>query len=87
MGANIGQLIIEVTKGFVVLLVIAICIGLPIGLITGNQFLQQYAYRISVNFGIMAGSAAALFLLGAITIGWQTYRTVVANPAKLLRTE
>ena len=87
MGANIGQLIIEVTKGFVVLLVIAICIGLPIGLITGNQFLQQYAYRISVNFGIMAGSAAALFLLGAITIGWQTYRTVVANPVKLLRTE
>lgn len=87
LGAKVGQVIIEVSKSFALLLLIAICIGLPIGSIAGNQFLQQYAYRISVNFGIMAGSATALFLLGGITIGWQTYRTVVANPVKSLRTE
>ena len=87
MGAKVGQVIIEVSKGFAFLLLIAACIGLPLGLIAGNQFLQQYAYRISINIGIMAGSAMALFLLGAITIGCQTYRTVVANPVKSLRTE
>lgn len=87
LGANVGQVIVEVSKGFALLLLIAICIGLPIGLIAGNQFLQQYAYRIHVNFGVMVGSATALFLLGAITIGWQTYRTVGANPVKSLRTE
>jgi len=87
MGANAWQVIIEMSKGFAALLLIAICIGLPIGFITGNQFLQQYAYRVSVNFGIMAGSAVTLFLLGSLTIGWQTYRTAVANPAKSLRME
>jgi putative ABC transport system permease protein len=87
MGASAWQIVIEVSKGFAGLLLIAVCIGLPVGVVLGNQFLQQYAYRISVNFGIMAGSVAALLLLGGLTIGLQTYRTAQANPVKSLRTE
>ncbi|HEY6977238.1 MAG TPA: ABC transporter permease [Chitinophagaceae bacterium] len=87
MGADVWQVIIEISKGFAALLFIAICIGLPIGFIIGNQFLQQYAYRVSVNFGIMAGSAATLLFLGSLTIGWQTYKTATANPVKSLRME
>jgi putative ABC transport system permease protein len=87
MGANAWQVIIEISKGFTTLLLIAVCIGLPIGFMLGNQFLQQYAYRIPVSFGIMAGSTITLLFLGALTIGWQTYRTAMANPVKSLRME
>jgi putative ABC transport system permease protein len=87
MGASVWQIVLEISKSFAVLLFIAVCIGLPVGVILGNQFLQQYAYRISVNFGIMAGSVAALLLLGGLTIGWQTYRTAQSNPVRSLRME
>jgi putative ABC transport system permease protein len=87
MGANVSQVIFTISREFVTLLMISICIGLPAGFFAGKQFLQQYAYRIPVNVGILAASAAGLLLLGGITIGWQTYRTALANPAKSLRTE
>jgi putative ABC transport system permease protein len=87
MGANVSQVIFTISREFVTLLMISICIGFPAGFFAGKQFLQQYAYRIPVNVGILAASAAGLLLLGGITIGWQTYRTALANPAKSLRTE
>jgi putative ABC transport system permease protein len=87
VGANISQVIVTISKEFAGLLLLSVCIGLPIGVFVGEQFLQQYAYRIPVGFGILAGSAAALLFLGGLTIGWQTYRTALANPVKSLRIE
>jgi putative ABC transport system permease protein len=87
MGAKVSQIIFTISKEFISLLILAICIGLPLGFFTGTQFLQQYAYRIPISFGILGGSAAALLCFGALTIGWQTYRTALANPVKSLRTE
>ncbi|MBA2761862.1 MAG: FtsX-like permease family protein [Segetibacter sp.] len=87
MGAKVMQVIVTISREFIGLLLLSVCIGLPIGFYAGQQFLQQYAYRVPVSFGIMAGSAAALLFLGGLTIGWQTYRTALTNPVKSLRTE
>jgi putative ABC transport system permease protein len=87
MGAGIRQVIVTISGEFIALLVISVCIGLPPGFFVGRQFLQQYAYRIPLSFGILAGSATALLFLGGLTIGWQTYRTALKNPTKSLRTE
>ena len=87
MGAKVWQVILTISKGFVGLLLLSVCIGLPLGYLVGLQFLQQYAYRIPISFGILAESAAALLGLGVLTIGWQTYFTALANPVKSLRTE
>ena len=87
MGAGVGQVIIEISKGFIAMLLISVCIGLPFGFIAGHQFLQQYAYRIPLSFEMMAGSVALLLIIGGLTIGWQVYRTSLANPVKALRTQ
>ncbi|MCW3110130.1 MAG: hypothetical protein JWQ09_4636 [Segetibacter sp.] len=87
MGAKVGQVIVTISREFIGLLLLSVCIGLPVGFFAGKEFLQQYAYRIPLSFGILAGSAAALLFLGGLTIGWQTYRTALTNPAKSLRTE
>lgn len=87
MGAEVWQLIVTISKEFIMLLIISVLIGLPIGIVAGKAFLQQYAYQVTIGFGIIAGSAAILLLLGAATIGWQTYKTALTNPVKSLRTE
>lgn len=87
MGAKVSQVMLVISKEFITLLLIAVCIGLPAGFVTGSKFLQQYAYRISVGFGLMAGCAISLVLIGGITIGWQVYRVAISNPVKSLRTE
>ncbi|HUQ97201.1 MAG TPA: ABC transporter permease [Chitinophagaceae bacterium] len=87
LGADVWQILTVVAKEFVFMLLIAICIGLPLGSFAGIKFLQQYAYRIPLNAVLLTGCASSLLLLGCITIGWQTYHTAVANPIKNLRTE
>ena len=87
LGAGAWQIVFVISKEFIVLMFISICIGLPLGFLTGSQFLQQYAYRIPISLEILAGSALALICLGGLTIGWQTYRTSLANPVESLRTE
>ena len=87
MGANVWRVVVEISRGFAGLLLIAICIGLPIGFVIGNEFLRQYAYRIPVSVSLMAESAAALFVLGGLTIVWQTYQAANANPVVALRGE
>lgn len=87
MGAAVWQIMVVVSKDFFALLLIAVCIGLPVGSLAGMKFLQQYAYRIPISVGLLAGCAGVLLLLGGITIGWQTFRTAMANPVKNLRTE
>jgi len=87
MGAKVRQVIFTISREFIMLLLISVTIGLPLGIIAGKAFLQQYAYQVTIGFDVIAGSAIMLFLLGAITIGWQTYRTALANPVKSLRTE
>ncbi len=87
MGAKVRQVIFTISKEFIGLLLLSVGIGLPLGFLVGTQFLQQYAYRIPISFEILAGSAAALLGLGALAIGWQTYRTALSNPVKSLRTE
>ena len=87
MGAKVSQLIFTISREFIMLLLISVTIGLPLGIIAGKAFLQQYAYQVTIGFDVIAGSTTMLLLLGAITIGWQTYRTALANPVKSLRTE
>jgi putative ABC transport system permease protein len=87
MGAKVWQVIVVISKDFVWLLLLAICLGVPLGFFAGDKFLQQYAYRVSIGFGILAGSAASVLCLGGLTIGWQTFRTALTNPANSLRTE
>jgi putative ABC transport system permease protein len=87
MGAAVSQIVLVVSKEFFMLLLIAVSIGLPLGFLTGMKFLQQYAYRIPISAGLLAGCGGALLLVGGITIGWQTLRTATANPVKHLRAE
>src|SRR3954453_14805961 len=87
MGAEVWQVMVTISKEFITLLIIAVIIGLPIGIIAGKLFLQQYAYQVPLGFDIIAASTLLLVLPGVLTVIWQTYQKAIANPVKSLRTE
>jgi putative ABC transport system permease protein len=87
LGGKTGQIMLFMSREFIILLVLSVCIGVPVGIYAGNAFLQQYAYHISIGIKILSISIFTLFGLGSLTIGIQTYRTVITNPAKTLRIE
>jgi putative ABC transport system permease protein len=87
LGASTHQVIFQLSKRFLLLLAMAILIALPLGYLASSKFLTIFAYRIDLNGVILGGSAAAMLLLGLLTIGLQASRAALANPVEALRSE
>jgi ABC-type antimicrobial peptide transport system permease subunit len=87
LGATSANIVYLFSKEFVILIAIAFAIAAPIAWYYMHQWLQNYAYRIDVNWLIfLAGGIAAIFIALA-TISFQAIKAAMANPVKSLRTE
>jgi hypothetical protein len=87
LGASVGNIMVLLSKEFVLLVIIALVIASPAAFYFMNQWLQDFAYRIHISWWvfILAGSAAISIAL--ITVSFQAIKAAVANPVNSLRTE
>jgi putative ABC transport system permease protein len=51
------------------------------------QWLQDFAYRISISWIVFAMAGLIAIVIALATISFQAVKAAVANPAKSLRTE
>ncbi len=87
LGASPRDLVLLLSRRFLVLLGVSVLIAAPLGWLLGGQFLQLFAYRISMGIGVLLPGILVLFGVGVLTIGSQTWRAAMANPVKSLRSE
>ncbi len=87
MGASVKAVLFLLSKGFIYLLVIASAVAIPVSYFLNNIWLQEFAYRIDMSPSIFLAGLLIIFLIGLITIGSQTLRAALANPATTLRDE
>jgi putative ABC transport system permease protein len=87
MGAEVGQMMRLLSWSFIKLILIAALVGLPLGGFLGSLFLHIFTYRAAPGIWIYAACTGCLSLVGVLTIGIQTYRTAMLNPAVTLRQE
>ncbi len=87
LGASVAEIVRVLSVDFLKLVLLAAVISLPIAWFSMHQWLQDFAYRISIQWWVLllAGIVAALIAL--ITISVQAIRAAMANPVKSLRTE
>ena len=52
-----------------------------------HQWLQQFAFRTSINVFVLLPAAVIIIAAALITIGVQTIRSALANPGDSLRKE
>jgi putative ABC transport system permease protein len=86
-GARIFQVMILLNVDFVKWVIIAIIIATPVAWIVMNKWLENFAYRISMNWWIIASSALIATAIALITVSWQSYRAATRNPVETLRYE
>ena len=87
LGAEIRGLLVLLSGGFFILLIIAAVIAIPLSYLINNAWLQEFAYRISMGPAIFLGGMLIVFLIGLLTIGSQTLKAAMTNPAAVLRDE
>jgi len=52
-----------------------------------NTWLQDFAYRINIEWWVFAAAALLSITIALATISFQAIKAAVANPVKSLRTE
>jgi putative ABC transport system permease protein len=87
MGASVNNLAMMLSKGYLVVLGIAVLIAVPLSLLLGNLVLQEFAQRIGWTPLLFVPGVLLLLAVASLTIGSQTVRAALANPVKSLRSE
>jgi putative ABC transport system permease protein len=87
LGASVWDIARLMGRDFARLIIIALLIASPIAWYMMNQWLKDFAYRITVGWSIFLFSAIITLVMVLITISFQAIRAATANPVKNLRTE
>lgn len=85
LGASMISIVNLMATDFIVLVVIALLVAIPIAWISMNSWLNSYAYHISIGWSVFALSGAAAILIAIITVSFHALRAALANPVKSLR--
>jgi putative ABC transport system permease protein len=86
-GAGVMNITVFLSGDFMKLVLISTLIAFPLAWWAMNQWLQDYAYRISIQGWVFVTAGTAAMLIALLTIGFQSVRAALANPVKSLRTE
>lgn len=87
LGSTDRALIYLLSKGFVVVLLVAVAIAVPLSYFINNLWLELLAYHVSVSFLTLFSGVLALLFFGILTIGSQAWRAIYINPVKNLKSE
>ncbi len=87
LGATVPGIITLLSRDFLLLVLLAFVIASPIAWFSMNHWLQSYAFRINIAWWIFLISGIFVFIITALTVGFQAVRAAVSNPVDSLRTE
>jgi putative ABC transport system permease protein len=87
MGASVQQVVMLLSKSFMMLIGIAVVIGIPVSLYFSDLFLSLYAYKMEISVWLVLGCITFIAPLAFLIIASQTWKTAAANPVKSLKYE
>lgn len=87
LGATVSNIIALLSRDFIVLVLLAFVIAIPIGWYLMNEFLQQYTYHTQMHWTVFALAGFLTVVLALITVGLKSFKTALTNPAENLKYE
>lgn len=88
LGASDKNLMLILSKGFIVMLVISACIAMPLSyLFFTEMVMADFVNRITIGPVELLSGVFLVFAIGILTISWQTRKAARTNPAEMLRSE
>ncbi len=87
LGASVMNLWGLLSREFVLLVILALIIAIPIAYYFMDQWLQKYEYRTNIPWWMFGVVGAGALLISLLTVSFQAIKAAIANPVKSLRTE
>lgn len=87
LGASVSNILTLLSGNFLKPVFIAILIACPIAWYVMNRWLEDFAYKITINWWVFAIAALITIGIALLTVSFQAIKAAIANPVKSLRTE
>ena len=87
LGASVKGVAAILSKDFLKLVFISLVIAIPLAWLAASKWLENYPYRITLNWWLFASAGILVILIALITVSFQSIKAAIANPVKSLRME
>lgn len=87
LGASVPNLVAMLSKDFLKLVFIASLLAFPMAWWAMHAWLQDFAYRINIEWWVFALAAVVAILIALLTVSFQAIKAATANPVDSLKTE
>lgn len=87
LGASVTGIVRLLSSEFIQLVLIALVIAAPIAWWAMSKWLQDFAYRIQIEWWMFGLTGLAAITIALFTVGFQAIKAALANPVKSLRSE
>jgi len=87
LGASINSIVLMFSRDFLKIVAIAVIIGSPLAWYAMKSWLNDFAYRIEIQWWVFLVAGLTLLFIALVTVGLQTAKAAMTNPAKSLKTE
>jgi len=87
LGASVSNINMMLSKEFLKLIIIAVLISFPVTWYAMHKWLQDFAYRINIQWWVFVMAGVIALLVAAFTISFQSIKAALSNPVNSLRSE
>lgn len=87
LGASVESILFLFSREFIKLILIGFCVAAPTAWYYSNEYLDQFAYKISVGPSVFLIGLAVTFFIAFITVAYRSIHAAIANPVNSLRSE
>lgn len=87
LGASVANVVGLLSKDFLKLVCVALVLAVPIAWFAMNKWLQEFVYRINIEWWVFVVAAVIALLIAFLTICSQAIKAAISNPVKSLRSE
>ncbi len=87
LGASVSGIVRMLSKEFILLVMTAFVVAVPLAYYGMNKWLEGFAYKIQPGLAVFILAGITSFLIAFLTIGFESVKAAVGNPVKALRSE
>jgi putative ABC transport system permease protein len=87
LGSSVPEILGLLSKDFLVLIVVAVVIAIPVSWLSMNKWLEGFAYRITISWWLFAVAGITVASVALASIAYQTLKAANANPVNSLKSE
>ncbi|HLL96323.1 MAG TPA: ABC transporter permease [Spirosoma sp.] len=87
LGASVTSIVTLLSKDFLKLVLVAIILACPIAWYAMNRWLQDFAYKIDIEWWVFGLAGMLAVSIALLTVSFQSVRAALMNPVNSLRSE